>query len=70
MIPLMAEIHFRYITRTSCVRETVQVWLRKASPAVFKFVYEKVTLVMTTLSGLLLISGSDLKALIRMVVPL
>ncbi|CAD7950649.1 unnamed protein product [Amoebophrya sp. A25] len=42
-----------------------KIWLKKASKELFAFVYNRVTYCMTLLSGLLLITGVDLKAVIR-----
>jgi len=43
-----------------------KIWLKHASPRVFKFVFEKVTLSVVSLTGTLLVCGWDMKALAKL----
>jgi len=52
----------------ACVGVLVaKIWLKHASERVFKFIYERVTLSVVTVSGVLLICGWDLKGLIKFI---
>eukprot|EP00397_Hematodinium_sp_SG-2012_P007496 GEMP01007542.1.p1 GENE.GEMP01007542.1~~GEMP01007542.1.p1 ORF type:complete len:699 (+),score=154.69 GEMP01007542.1:56-2152(+) len=42
-----------------------KIWLKNASPALFKFVYERVTFGVVSVTGALLVCGWDLKSLVK-----